>query len=46
MFQKNLISNFFYHMEMGCNVYDIQNEVVIYDIKNKKLKQFTYFGMI
>jgi hypothetical protein len=25
-------------MEMGCNVHDIQNKVVVYDIKNKKPK--------
>ncbi len=31
---------------MGCNVHDIQNKVVVYDTKNKNLKQVTYFGMI
>jgi len=31
---------------MGCNVHDIQNKVVVYDIRNKKLKKLAYFGMI
>ncbi len=31
---------------MGCNVHDIQNKVVVYDIRNKNLKQLAYFGTI
>jgi hypothetical protein len=31
---------------MGCNVHDIQNKVIVYDIRNKKLKKLAYFGMI
>jgi hypothetical protein len=31
---------------MGCNVHDMENKVVVYDIKNKNLKYLTYFGMI
>jgi hypothetical protein len=33
-------------MQMGCNVHDIHNNVVVYDIKNKSLKQLAYSGMI
>jgi len=28
---------------MGCNVHDIQKKVVVYDIKNKKLKVVNIF---
>jgi hypothetical protein len=31
---------------MGCNVHDIQNKVVVYDMRKKNLKQLSYFGMI
>jgi hypothetical protein len=31
---------------MWCNVHDIKNKVVVYDIKNKNLKQLAYFGVI
>jgi hypothetical protein len=31
---------------MGCNVHEIQKEVLFYDIREKKLKQLIYFGMI
>ncbi len=32
-------------MQMGCNVHDIQNKVVVYDIRKKNLKYLAYFGM-
>jgi hypothetical protein len=31
---------------MGCNVHDMENKVVVYDIRNKNLKDLTYLGMI
>jgi hypothetical protein len=46
-FKKNFNSKYFSKISIfknllphvnGCNVHDIQNKVVIYDIKNKNLK--------
>jgi hypothetical protein len=31
---------------MGCNVHDIKNKVVVFNIIDKKLKKLTYFGTI
>jgi hypothetical protein len=43
IFQNFQFSKVLYHMQMGCNVHDIQNKVGVYNTKNKNLK---YFGMI
>lgn len=46
MFQNLKISKSFTMLKWGCNLHDIYIKIVIYDARNKNLKQLAYFSMI
>jgi hypothetical protein len=38
IFQLLKLSKVLYHMQLGCNMHDMQNKVVVYDSRSKNPK--------